>query len=90
MYHLEYTNKFKREYKLAIKRGYKEALIQKVISSIAQKLPLPAKNKAHKLTGNYNDCWECHIQPDWLLIWQVNEATDTLILISTGTHADLF
>lgn len=90
MYHLEYTNKFKKEYKLAIKRGYKEALIQKVISSIAQKLPLPAKNKAHKLTGIYNDCWKCHIQPDWLLIWQVNEATDTLILISTGTHADLF
>ena len=90
MYHLEYTTKFKREYKLVLKRGYKEALIQNVISTIANNIPLAAKYKLHKLTGDYKDCWECHIQPDWLLIWQINEETNTLILTGTGTHSDLF
>ncbi len=90
MYNLEYTTKFKREYKQALKRGCKEALIQDVIASIATNILLPAKYKVHKLTGDYKDCWECHIQPDWLLIWQINEKTNTLILISTGTHSDLF
>ena len=90
MYHVEYTTKFKREYKLSLKRGYNKSLIQNVISTIANKKPLPAKHKAHKLSGNYIDCWECHIQPDWLLIWRIDEANNILALISTGTHADLF
>ncbi len=90
MYNLEYTNKFKREYKLCLKRGYKEVSIQRVITSIANKTPLAPKHKAHKLSGDYQDCWECHIQPDWLLIRQIDEVANTLILISTGTHADLF
>ena len=90
MYRLEYTNKFKKDYKLALKRGCKETLIQKVIVCIAKKELLPAKHHPHKLTGNYIDCWECHIQPDWLLIWRINEETDTLTLVATGTHSDLF
>ena len=90
MYQLEYTTKFKREYKLAIKRGYNKELIQSVITTIANKKTLPAKHKAHKLGGNYNDCWECHIQPDWLLIWRIDEASNILVLVSTGTHSDLF
>lgn len=75
---------------MALKRGYKEALIKNVITLIANKTQLPAKYKAHKLSGDYKDCWECHILPDWLLIWRINEQTNTLFLISTGTHADLF
>jgi mRNA interferase YafQ len=90
MYSLEYTTQFKREYKLALKRGCNEALIQNIITSIANKIPLAAKHKAHKLTGDYKDCWECHIQPDWLLIWRINESANSLILIGTGTHSDLF
>jgi len=90
MYSIEYTGKFKREYKLAIRRGHKETLIQNVIGLIVNKSQLPAKYKAHKLSGDYADCWECHILPDWLLIWRVDEKTNTLYLISTGTHADLF
>ncbi len=90
MYNLEYTTKFRRDYKTALKRGYEEALIKNVITRIAAKEQLPAKHHAHKLSGNYKDCWECHILPDWLLIWKVKEKTNTLILIATGTHADLF
>lgn len=90
MYNIEYTGSFKRDYKLAIKRGYKEPLIQNIIILLANGTPLSAKNKTHKLTGDYKDCWECHIQPDWLLIWQININTNTLILIRTGTHSDLF
>jgi mRNA interferase YafQ len=90
MYRLEYTSKFKKEYKLALKRGCKESLIQHVIASIANKKTLAAKHNVHKLTGDYKNCWECHILPDWLLIWKIDDANNTLILISTGTHADLF
>jgi mRNA interferase YafQ len=90
MYNIEYTSGFKKDYKLALKRGYKETLIQHKINLLVNGTPLPAKNKAHKLTGDYKDCWECHIQPDWLLIWQINVSSNTLILIRTGTHSDLF
>lgn len=90
MYNIEYTGSFKRDYKLALKRGYREQLIQNIIILLADGTQLPAKNKPHKLTGDYKDCWECHIQPDWLLIWQININTSTLILIRTGTHSDLF
>lgn len=90
MYNIEYTSRFKRDYKLAIKRGYKEVLIQDIISLIAKGAPLPIIHRPHKLTGEYKDCWECHIRSDWLLIWQINEKTRTLILTRTGTHSDLF
>jgi mRNA interferase YafQ len=90
MYKIEYTSGFKRDYKLALKRRYKEPLIQAIIGLLANGTPLPSKNKPYKLTGEYKDCWECHIQPDWLLIWQINVNTNTLILIRTGTHSDLF
>lgn len=90
MYNIEYTSRFKKDYRTALKRGYNESLIQNVISSIAHGSPLKAKHKAHKLSGDYNDCWECHILPDWLLIWRTDESENTLTLIRTGTHSDLF
>jgi len=90
MYNIEYTTKFKKDYKLSLKRGHDESLIQKVISSLVLGKPLNAKFKAHKLSGDYKDCWECHLQPDWLLIWQIDEDNKTLTLIRTGTHSDLF
>lgn len=90
MYNIEYTNKFKKQYKLALKRGNNELLIQKVIAAIANKSTLPVKHKVHKLSGKYEDCWECHILPDWILIWQIDELSNTLILVCTGKHEDLF
>lgn len=61
MYNVEYTNRFKRDYKIALKRGYKESLIQSVIATIATKKALAPKHNAHKLSGAFKDCWECHI-----------------------------
>ncbi len=90
MYNIEYTGRFKKDYKLAVKRGRKETQIQYVISLIANGTQLSSTYKPHKLTGEYKDCWECHIQPDWLLIWRINVNSNTLILIRTGTHSDLF
>ena len=90
MYNIEYTGIFKRDYKVVLKRKYKEQLLQNIIVLLVNGTPLPAKNKPHKLIGDYKDCWECHIQPDWLLIWQINMNSNTLILIRTGTHSDLF
>ncbi|MES2701807.1 MAG: type II toxin-antitoxin system YafQ family toxin [Bacteroidota bacterium] len=90
MYNIAYTTQFKKGYKLSLKRGCQEDLIQSVIIVLVNKRTLAAKHKPHKLSGTYKDCWECHILPDWLLIWRADEATNTLTLIATGTHADLF
>ena len=90
MYSVEYTGRFRKDYKLALSRGYKEALIKKVIALLINRSSLPPKYKAHKLSGEYKNCWECHIEPDWLLIWQVDENDEILTLIRTGTHSDLF
>lgn len=90
MYNIIFTNKFKKDYKLLLRRGYNEVLIKRVISILVNKQMLPLKYKPHKLIGDYADCWECHLNPDWLLIWQINEETNSLVLIRTGTHSDLF
>lgn len=90
MYNIEYTGSFKLDYKIALKRRYKEPPIQAVITLLVNGTTLSAKYKLHKLTGEYKGCWECHIKPDWLLIWQINSDTNTLTLIRTGTHSDLF
>ena len=90
MNNIIFTNKFKKDYKLLLRRGYNEVLIKRVISVLVNKQMLPLKYKPHKLIGDYADCWECHLNPDWLLIWQINEETNSLVLIRTGTHSDLF
>ena len=89
-YTIAYTARFERDYKRVLKRGWNEALIQKVIMLLVQKEKLAAKHKVHKLSGNYSDCWECHILPDWLLMWYINEKDNELVLVRTGSHSDLF
>lgn len=90
MYGLELTSKFKKDLKLAKKRGLNMTLLDNIVTDLVTKGKLPIKNKPHKLTGNYNGFWECHIQPDWLLIWQQNESIKLITLVRTGTHSDLF
>ena len=90
MYSVEYTTRFKRSYKRCIKRGLDPKLLEEAVTLLKQTGTLPAKYKAHKLVSDYAGCWECHIQPNWLLVWQQNEMELTLLLVDTGTHADLF
>ncbi|MCB7062222.1 type II toxin-antitoxin system YafQ family toxin [Enterocloster citroniae] len=88
MLEINFTGKFKKDYKVCKKRGYNIALLQNVIDTLSIPDALPKKNKDHSLFGSYVDKRECHIQPDWLLIYKQTE--NELILYRTGTHADLF
>ena len=84
------SNRFKKDLKLAAKRGCSMKLLSQVIETLANELPLPEKNKDHALTGNYKGYRECHIEPDWLLIYQIQNDNLVLFLARTGSHSDLF
>ena len=88
MLKLNTSTQFKKDYKTCMRRHYNMDLLQAVVDVLRVPDALPQKNRDHSLTGNYTGCRECHIQPDWLLIYR---QTDTeLYLVGTGTHADLF
>ena len=84
----DYTNKFKKDYDLAIKRNYDISLLDGVIYDLINEVPLDKKYKDHALIGNYVGCRECHIQYDWLLIYQIGNGI--VAFERTGTHSDLF
>lgn len=90
MYDIFPRSSFKKDFKRCKKRGYNISLFKKAIDELAKNGKLQAKYKAHKLLGNYKNRWECHIKPDWLLIWEQDEETKTVYLDRTGTHNDLF
>ena len=90
MYSIISTNQFRKDIKLCKKRNYKIELMNSIVLSLEATGSLASRYKSHKLAGNYKDYWECHIQPDWLLIWTQNENLKTIHLIRTGTHSDLF
>lgn len=90
MYKLDYTTKIKKDIKLAQKRGLKMQLFKDAVKLLEKNGKLPTKYKPHLLKGNYTNCWECHIQPDWLLIWKQDETIKLITLTRTGTHSDLF
>jgi mRNA interferase YafQ len=89
-YSIEYTNKFDKDLKKIIKRGYDTNLIKSVIDQLATHGKLPASYKPHKLKGDYLGAWECHIKPDWLLVWRQDNDKLILLMLATGTHSDLF
>ena len=84
------TNQFRKDYKQAMKRGLKIDLLDDVIRLLSEGKALPEKNHDHLLTGNWVGHRECHIQPDWLLIYRIENDVLILTLSRTGTHADLF
>lgn len=88
MKELKPTNRFLRDLKLARKRGKDLRKIEAIIDAVARGQPLEPKHRMHRLQGDMKGLWECHIEPDWLLIW--DETEDAITLIRTGTHADLF
>lgn len=83
-----YTTQFRKDFKQCVKRGYDMQLIRHVMESLENQETLPPKNKDHFLTGNYTGFRECHVQPDWLLIYQVSN--ESIVFDRTGTHSDLF
>lgn len=84
------SNRFKKDLKLAAKRGYNLTLLDKIINQLANRQKLASKHKDHELTGNYSGFRECHIQPDWLLVYRIEESDLMLFLFRIGTHSDLF
>ena len=90
MYEVVLSNRFRKDLKLAAKRGCDLALLNSIVDRLAQGETLPAKHRDHSLTGDYIGFRECHIQPDWLLIYRTEEEALMLFLMRTGTHADLF
>lgn len=88
MLSIVWQTQFKKDFKNAKKRGKKLEKLAHVITELQNGKQLPPKNKNHKLKGNYLDCWECHIEPDWLLVYKLT--TTEIILIRTGSHSDLF
>lgn len=92
MRRIELTNRFKRQFKLMLKRGKQEAALREVLEPLANDLPLPIKYRDHALTGNLVRFRELHIEPDWLLVYQKydEEGIGILSLELTGTHSDLF
>ena len=89
-YELILTGKFKKSLKLARKRGLDIALLENVVTMLQNNIALEEKYRDHKLKGKYQGFRECHIQPDWLLIYLKEDGILTLTLVDTGTHADLF
>ena len=90
MLNIVLSNRFKKDLKTAAKRGYDLDLLDAVVNTLASRQPLPEKNRDHALTGDYTGFRECHISPDWLLIYRVDGDDLILFLSRTGTHSDLF
>lgn len=89
-YRIARTSRFRKDLKSILKRGYNIDLMGTVVDMLADGQELPAQYRDHALTGNYKGCRECHITPDWLLIYELAENELILYLTRTGSHSDLF
>lgn len=90
MYEIIYTEQFRRSLKLCARRGLDIQEFTTVLDILQEKGTLPSEYRPHKLQGKYKGYWECHINPNWLLIWEQDDCQLRLILIDIGTHSDLF
>ena len=88
IFELQITNQFKKSIDLSFARNFKLELLFDIIELLAQDKPLAEKNHAHQLKGQYVGVWECHIKPDWLLMWQEEREKLVLLLLNTATHSD--
>ncbi|MDR0513149.1 MAG: type II toxin-antitoxin system YafQ family toxin [Treponema sp.] len=85
-----YTGSFKKDRRLMIKRGKDINELTEVMKLLINEQPLLAKHRNHSLQGSYNGKWECHIEPDWLLVYRIDKGTREIVFYRTGTHSDLF
>jgi mRNA interferase YafQ len=88
VFEIQMTNKFKKSIDVSYARNLDLQLLLKVIELLAQNKKLPEKYCAHELKGQYKGVWECHIKPDWLLMWEENKKQLVLLLLNTATHSD--
>lgn len=84
------SNRFKKDLRLAIRRGYNIKLLEEVVNKLAKGESLEQKYKDHELSGELKGFRECHIAPDWLLVYQIIDSDLVLYLFRTGTHSDIF
>lgn len=89
-YEIITTKRFEKEVKRCIKRGYDMSKLKSAINILAKEGHLPPKYKPHILHGNRDNQWECHLESDWLLIWEQNDQELTMLMLNTGTHSDVF
>ena len=89
-YRIRPTTRFQKDLKRVQKRGYDLSLLTVILKKLADGEALPEKNRDHSLSGDYSGCRECHIAPDWLLIYEIADDELILYLTRTGTHSDLF
>ena len=89
-YELVLTGKFKKGLKLAKKRGLDIKLLEDIVDKLQKGIPLEEKYRDHELKGKFKGFRECHIQPDWLLMYLIEDDVLVLTLVDTGTHSDMF
>jgi mRNA interferase YafQ len=87
---LKQTSQFKKDLRRMVKRGADMELLDEVVQLLRERKPLPEKYEDHPLTGNWAGYRDCHIQPDWLLLYRVEENVIILLLARTGSHSGLF
>ena len=90
MLKIQYEKRFKKDLKTIIKRGYNISILEKVIDMLSINQILPKQYKDHQLKGSLKEFRECHLQSDWLLIYQIDKENLILVLTRTGSHSDLF
>lgn len=89
-YKISYTSQFGKDVKRCIKRGLDITILEKAVNILADNGKLPQNYKPHQLKGKYNGLWECHLKPDWLLVWKQTDSEMILLFAATGSHSDLF
>ena len=90
MYSVDTTKRFDKDLKRCVKRGLNLQFVYDAIALLRTTGTLPQQYRPHKLSGDLDGIWECHIQPDWLMTWSQNDTELRLLFLRTGTHADLF
>ena len=90
MLKISFTNQYLKDLELMKRRNLPKSELDAIVKLLSEQKPLPPKYKDHPLKGNFADCRECHIHPNWLLMYKIDKKELTLVLVRTGTHSDLF
>lgn len=90
MYKILVTGRFEKDVARCVRRGMDARKLYEAISMLGEDGTLPPRYRMHNLAGKHKGCKECHIEPDWLLVWRQDDKELTLLLVATGTHSDLF